>query len=440
VTLTRTDLYAVARLMANKELNGELKLVTTSLRPLVDHLGRLGHDARGPALEAFLCSPGVDRELFVRAIADIDPLGPTPETEDGPGVHEESSGPRYRMRCAADITPQPVEWLWKDRVPLGMLTLFAGDPKLGKSFVTVAMTASVSRGAALPGSEPPNGPGKVVLLSAEDDASRTIVPRLKSAGAILGNVHLLESVIVANGAEALPSLRVDVDAIEQAASSLGDCKLIIVDPVSAYLGGADDHNNAELRGVLSPLKAMAERTGAAIVLVTHLNKGSGVNGKHRVTGSIAYVGACRANFLFAREKDDPTGRRVLMLDNGCNLADSVPTLAYQIEDRGEGPAVEWAREPVSVTTEAALAAESESPDERYERRECDKWLREVLAGGPVLQTEIETMGRDAGFRVSALNRAKQRIGARTDRDGFGKGSKCYWTLGGAGGKSSAGAP
>jgi hypothetical protein len=332
------------------------------------------------------------------------------------------------MTRAADVTPLPVEWLWRDRVPRAMPTLFAGDPKLGKSLVTLATAAAVSRGAPLPGDEPPDGPGDVVLLSAEDDPARVIVPRLKAAGADLSHIHIFESVYISDGTEALPSLRTDIGAIEQAVESLADPQLVIVDPVSAYLGGTDDHKNSELRGILSPLKRLAERTGVAVVLVTHLNKSGGTNGKHRVTGSIAYVGACRANFLFVQDRDDPTGRRVLMLDNGCNLAADVPTLAYRIEDRGDGPAVEWEAEPVEITAEQALAAESEDPDERDERAACDDWLRDVLSNQSALQVEIEKTGRDAGFSKSALNRSKCRIGAKTKRVGFGPGSKCYWAL------------
>jgi hypothetical protein len=309
-----------------------------------------------------------------------------------------------------------------------MLTLFAGDPKLGKSLVTVATAAAVSRGAALPGDDPPDGPGDVVLLSAEDDVARTIVPRLKAAGADLNRVHILESVYLSDGTEALPSLRADIDAIEQAVSGLRDCRLAVIDPVSAYLGGTDDHKNAELRGVLSPLKRLAERTNAACELVTHLNKSGGTNGKYRVTGSIAYIGACRSNLLFVRDRDDPTGRRVLVLGNGCNLAGDVPTLAYQVADRGDGPAVEWEAEPVNISVEKALAAESEDPHERDERAACDDWLREVLSGGSVPSPEIIKAGRESGFSESALNRSKRRIGARTVREGFGKGSKCSWTL------------
>ena len=104
------------------------------------------------------------------------------------------------------------------------------------------------------------------------------------------------------------------------------------------------------------------------MLVSHTNKAGGPNGKYRVQGSIAYVGACRANFLFLKDRQDQTGRRVLMLDSGCTLAPTLPTLAYRIEDRGDGPTVEWEAEPVPITTEEALAAESEVGLDQSEAR------------------------------------------------------------------------
>lgn len=414
-------LFAIARNLAGHTLNGELAGIPSRHRGIANHLNGLSSgEARMAAWQGYLAGQE-DPDSIVRALSAIDPSSPVPDSTA-------ESSPGYRLTRTSDVVCRPVEWLWGDRVPRGMLTLFAGDPKLGKSFVTVATAAAVSRRVALPGDGPPGEPGSVVLMSAEDDLARTIVPRLKAAGADLTRIHILESVFLKDGSEALPSLRVDSEAIEQAVASLGNCKLVVIDPVSAYLGGTDDHKNGELRGVLSPLKAIAERTDAAIILVTHLNKSSGTNGKHRVTGSIAYVGACRANFLFARDRDDPTGRRVLMLANGCNLAGDVPTLAYRIEDRGDGPAVEWEDGPVDITVEQALEPEVADPGRRAEARECETWLRERLSKGDVEQPEVESDGRRADFSKDQLRRAKERIGATSVRVGFGPGSKCLWRL------------
>ena len=99
-------------------------------------------------------------------------------------------------------------------------------------------------------------PGSVIIMSAEDDSAKTIVPRLKAAGADLTKVHLLESVILANGNEALPQLGTDIEKIEKAAATIKDLRLIVIDPVTAYLGGVNDHRNAELRGCSLPSRGL----------------------------------------------------------------------------------------------------------------------------------------------------------------------------------------
>jgi RecA-family ATPase len=363
--------------------------------------------------------------------------GPDSPPEPAPGVAMQATAgpdsqadpwPGVVMQAAADIKTLPVQWLWKPRLPLGALSLFAGDPKLGKSFVTLDLAAAVSRGAPLPLDDGHYDPASVVLMSAEDDPGRTIVPRLKSAGANLSNVYILDAVLQEDGTHALPRLRSDIERIGDAVEKLGDCRLVVIDPVSAYLGGVDDHRNAELRGVLSPLKWLAEDLELAVVLVSHLNKGASPNGQHRVAGSIAYVGACRANFLFHRDRRDPSGRRVLMLDNGCNLAASVPTLAYQIEDRGDGPVVAWEADAVPITTEDALRAFADDQNDRGEARACEQWLRQKLSAGAVPVAELFGSGRDAGFSKDQLKRAKKRVGAATQREGFGTTSTCAWVL------------
>jgi hypothetical protein len=268
-------------------------------------------------------------------------------------------------------------------------------------------------------------------MSAEDDPARTLAPRLAAAGADLSKIHVIESVILANGREALPSLRADVDAISAAATRLGDCRLIVIDPVPAYLKGVDDNRNAVLRGVLSPLKTLAERLGAAVVLVSHLTKAASANGKHRVLGSIAYVGACRANFLFLPDPRDHALRRVLMFDNGGNLAPLAPPLAYTIEDpSGGGPQVIWSDEPVAVTVEEALRGRLEPParDGQPELSDCEKWLQETLSAGRIPAAELRRACEEAGFAWPTLHRAKSRIGAATHREGYGRGSSYFWQL------------
>ncbi len=362
-------------------------------------------------------------------------------------------GSRARMTSASAIAPEQVEWLWPGRIPLGMLTLFSGDPKLGKSLATLSLIAAVTRGGPLPGTGP-DGPamaprGSVILLSAEDDPARTIVPRLRAAGADLERVHILSSMVDPEfdglpgdpgaeivACERMPTLAAeDLEVIEHLATALGDCRLIVFDPVSAYLGGRADHRSADLRRLLAPLRDLAQRLAAAIVLITHHTKSGpfGTNGKYRVLGSIAYVGVCRANFLFLPDPDDPTGRRVLMLDNGGNLAPKQPALAYVIRDDGAAPFCDWLPETVALDADAALAraaraSKSGASGKGARRRDCQEWLRGYLAVGTRPATECHQAALAAGFTRSVLEGARIALAVRCVRSGFGKGASYHWYL------------
>jgi putative DNA primase/helicase len=359
--------------------------------------------------------------------------------------------PRAQTVAASAIAPARFEWLWPSRIPLGTLTLFSGDPKLGKSLVALSVLAALSRGGPLPGSGADgSGPaiaphGSALLLSAEDDPARTIVPRLIAAGADLDRIHLLSTMRdpevrgdedgrteYVPARERMPTLSPDdLRAIERRAAELGDCRMIVIDPVTAYIGGP----GLDVRRVLTPLRHMAERLGAAVVLITHHNKqgGSSTNGQYRVLGRIDYVAACRLNFLFLQDPDDPTGQRRLMLDNGGNFGPPQPALVYVVQSKDDSAYVEWLPETIDLVANAALArartAGKTSPAAvGARRRECEHWLRGFLAVGPKTAKECEQAASVAGFNRRVLERARLALAVRCLRSGFGKGGCSYWSL------------
>ncbi len=360
-----------------------------------------------------------------------------------------SAAPTAQIVSASSIAPERVEWLWPGRIPLGMLTLFSGDPKLGKGLAAITVLAAMTRGGPLPGGGP-DGPataprGSAILLSAEDDPARTIVPRLRAAGADLDRVHILSTMAepefpgyanrrtapVAAGQRAPTLSAEDLEAIERCAIALGDCRLIVFDPITEYLCG----RNTDVRRALAPLRDMAARLGAAILLITHHNKhgATGTNGKYRVLGQIAYVGVCRANFLFLRDPDDPSGRRRLMLDNGGNLAPKQPALAFVVHDDDGAARAEWLPETIDLDADAALGrtvkiGKSGASGKGSRRRDCEEWLRGYLADGPKPATECERAAMTAGFNRALLVRARGALAVRCLRSGFGKGACYQWCL------------
>src|SRR5918997_1507363 len=171
-------------------------------------------------------------------------------------------------KLLSEVEPEQVEWLWPGRLPLGKLAVLDGDPGLGKSALTLDLAARVSGGQELPDGGR-CGPAGVVLLSAEDGLEDTIRPRLDAAGADTGGIVALSMIGVGTRAERLVSLTQDLDAVE-AALGRGGAALVVIDPLMAFLTGkTDSHKDQDVRRGLAPLAALAERKGAAVLLVRH---------------------------------------------------------------------------------------------------------------------------------------------------------------------------
>jgi putative DNA primase/helicase len=153
---------------------------------------------------------------------------------------------RLVVKCAADITPERIDWLWEQRLPLGKCVLVAGEGGLGKSMVLAWIAATVSRGKEWPCGEGQSQCGSVITLSAEDDAADTIVPRLTAADADCSKVHILEAVRKADdeGHRSF-NLQLDLPELEKQIAELSDVLLVIIDPITSYLGKVDSHKNAE---------------------------------------------------------------------------------------------------------------------------------------------------------------------------------------------------
>ncbi|KKL07141.1 hypothetical protein LCGC14_2588990, partial [marine sediment metagenome] len=195
--------------------------------------------------------------------------------ESAPVYEPSVSGP-ILIRLS-DVKPEPLTWLWPGRMPLGKVTVISGDPGLGKSVITLDIAARVSKGTAWPDLPDTTNPsGSVILLSAEDDVADTIRPRLDAAEADVSRIAVLEAVRYPNpesGAweKKMFSLRRDLSALEKAIKKLGDVRLIVIDPITAYLDGTDSHKNADVRGLLAPLSELAAKHKVAVLAVSHLN-------------------------------------------------------------------------------------------------------------------------------------------------------------------------
>ncbi|MCA9312596.1 MAG: AAA family ATPase [Phycisphaerales bacterium] len=329
--------------------------------------------------------------------------------------------PRAKLVNLADVTPRPVEWLWPGRIPFGKLTIIAGDPGLGKSFITMDMAGRVSRGRPFPDAAlHPVVPGGVVLINAEDDIADTVRPRLDALGADPSRIEALETIEwpdpeTGEILEQCFTLR-DLPRLEEAIHRVPDCRLVIIDPISAHLGKAvDSHRDADVRAVLRPLSDLARRLRVAVVAVAHLNKGSG-KAMYRTNGSLAFNAAARSVLAVVKDPDDPTRRLVLPVKN--NLAPDTAGLAYELvaDSPGAVPFVRWDPTPIVTPVDELMGATVE-PGAEGAVEEAKDWLEAMLADGPVPAAEILAAAERDGIRERTLNRAKKALGVKSRREG-----------------------
>ena len=323
--------------------------------------------------------------------------------------------------CLADVQAEPILWLWDQRLACGKLSIITGNPGLGKSQITASLAAVVTTGGRWPVTRDQAPHGSVVILSAEDDPKDTIRPRMEAAGADLSRVHLISAIKITTE-RGEPSTRGfdisrDIDRLRLRMTELGDVRLVIIDPISAYMGKADSHNNTEVRAVLAPLQEAAQQFGAAILAVSHLNKSQGQDALLKTQGSVGFVAAARAVWGVAKDKDNPSRRLFMPLKN--NLGTDETGLAYSIEEyhlegtetddrpRIKTSRILWENQLITQSAEEVFGTMPE--EERTAVDDAEQFLRDILQYGPVPTKEIELQARKSCLSITTLRRAKIRL-------------------------------
>ena len=314
--------------------------------------------------------------------------------------------PELKLICMDDVEAKEVDWLWYPYIPYGKLTIVQGDPGEGKTTMVLQLAALLSKGEKLPCDEKERTPVNVIYQTAEDGLADTVKPRLEAAGADCSRVLVID--------ECEAELSMTDERIEQALKETG-AKVLILDPIQAYLGAdVDMHRANEIRPVMKRLGDMAEKYGCAILLIGHMNKASGSKSTYRGLGSIDFQATARSVLVVGRVKDDPTLR--VMAHDKSSLAPEGTSVAFRL-DKENGFRWEGACD--------MTVAELLSGDGKGQKLKAAKaFLEEQLKEGHKAQKEIEEAAQEQGIKTKTLRNAKQEMNVGSQKIG----SQWYWYL------------
>lgn len=321
---------------------------------------------------------------------------------------------------ADQVTIEPINWLWPERFALGKLSMIGGDPGTSKSTLSIEIAARVTTGTAFPDREPNEQSGSAILLAGEDDAADTIVPRFLAAGGDPKKLHILNEDF---------TLKESLKKLEALIEELGDVRLIIIDPITEYLGNVRNTLDvSEIRKTLGPLTTLLRRHSVAGIAISHLNKDQSKNAIYRMTGTIAYVAIARAVYIVAKDPDDPERRIFVPAKN--NIGPDRFGLAYRViqttVDQVVTTRIQWEPHPVEISPDELLgsAGSQHSPSPALDT--AKEWIQRRLEDGPVPAAEMETDAEAAGITSATLKRAKRALGVRTTKLGAPGDGDSHW--------------
>ena len=296
----------------------------------------------------------------------------------------------------SEVETQQIDWLWQRRVPLGKITLLDGDPGIGKSLLAITIAACISTGRPMPDGTP-GRQGSIILITSEDSAEDIIKPRMEAAGGDPSRVVLLNAVLSFDVKRLFMydrpfSLSRDLKDLEVGIRR-HNAILVVIDPLMAVLGrNIDSSRDQDVREVLTPLAQIAERTGCAILIIRHLNKGNSANSLYRGAGSIGIIAAARIGLLVAHDPGDEQKRVFATIKN--NLSKVATNLTFQIVENERGvPYIQWLGENHHTTSTLLRPGTHLS----FERQEILKALKD--ASGPLDTKEIS---EHTGLKYASL--------------------------------------
>ena len=309
-------------------------------------------------------------------------------------LKEPSKPETVKIIRMSDVELTPVEWLWKPYLPFGKLSVLQGNPGEGKTYFAMHLAAACTNGKLLPNMERIE-PFNVIYQTAEDGLGDTVKPRLIEAGADLDRVLVIDDSEV--------QLTLSDERIEKAIVE-NNARLVIIDPIQAYLGADVDMNRAnEVRPIFMRLGQVAQRTGCAILLIGHLNKAAGMQSLQRGLGSIDIAAAVRSVMFIGKLKHDPTMR--ILTHEKSSLAPPGVSLAFSLGDEG---GFRWVGE-YDITADEMLSGIE--PQRETKTQQAKDLICTLLAGGKqVLSEDIDKAALERGIPGRTVRDAKRELG------------------------------
>ena len=309
-------------------------------------------------------------------------------------LKEPSKPETVKIIRMSDVELTPVEWLWKPYLPFGKLSVLQGNPGEGKTYFAMHLVAACTNGKLLPNMERME-PFNVIYQTAEDGLGDTVKPRLIEAGADLDRVLVIDDSEV--------QLTLSDERIERAIIE-NNARLVIIDPIQAYLGADVDMNRAnEVRPIFMRLGQVAQRTGCAILLIGHLNKAAGMQSLQRGLGSIDIAAAVRSVMFIGKLKHDTTMR--ILTHEKSSLAPPGVSLAFSLGDEG---GFRWVGE-YDITADEMLSGIE--PQRETKTQQAKDLICALLAGGKqVLSEDIDRAALERGIPGRTVRDAKRELG------------------------------
>ena len=311
-----------------------------------------------------------------------------------------------------DVVSKEVEWLWYPYIPYGKITIIEGDPGEGKTTLVLKLAAALSMGLPLPCDDDKEyEPIHIIYQTAEDGIEDTIKPRLEKAGADCSMIRVID--------ETDKELSMTDDRLEQAIIETG-ARLIILDPIQAYIGATVDmHRANEIRPVLKHLGIIAEKHNCAIILIGHMNKASGSKSTYRGLGSIDIQATARSVLLVARLRDKPNIR--IMAHDKSSLAPAGDAIGFEMtEDNGM-----VCIGPYDITIDELLSGNEGRGKKKLDIAE--NFIKEYFGTNKVIPSnEIMMEAAKRSIKRNTLLSAKKKLGITSDKEKAEDGT-IYWT-------------